>query len=566
VAGLAAASLFGLLVPWTIRDAVDSIAGGGGTEALLLPLSKLLLFALLHALLRYASRRGLLSAARLVEKELREALFSRLLRLPLSFHGAGPTGDLHSRVTNDVTALWLLLGPGVLTLAGTAVTWVMAVFFMGRVSPLLTAAALAAAPAVILLSRRFGGRLQRLHRRTQETLGAMGSAVQENVSGIRVVKAYGLEERETERFRGRCRDHYLRSMEAARASSAFHGLLFLLAGTGAAAILVLGGLLVAKGALTLGGFVAFNAYLAMLSFPTMALGWVLNLVQRGAAAMGRIAPILEAEPEGEGEAGALPPGGGGDLPGAPLLEVRGLTWSYDRAGRGEALSGVAFRLERGEAVGIAGGTGGGKSTLLSIVASLREAPPGTLFLGGRDASSLPLAERRGRTALVPQEPLLFSDTILANVCYSLPSPDRERAAAALAAARLDGEVGAMPAGIDTLVGERGVSLSGGQRQRLALARALLAPGELLLLDDALSAVDADAEDAILSSLLDGRGDRAVLFASHRMAPLSRCDRVVVLDGGRIVEQGSPAALLAAGGRYRELWEASRARGELEAME
>jgi len=298
------------------REAIDGISAPGGRERVIRAVSWMVLFAALHGGFRYVGRRGMLVTARRVEMRLRRDLLSHVIRLPLAFFGRTPTGDVMSRLTNDVSAVWLFLGPGLLTLAGTAISYVLALFFMARISVMLTLVSLALAPVVVVTSREYGRAFHRYHRKAQESLSAMNAALQENIAGIRLVKAYGLEGQE-ERFHRACREYYRQNVSVSKTSAAFHGAIGLLAGTGVALVLLLGAWLVIRGRLTLGGFVAFNAYLAMLSFPTMALGWVINLFQRGGSAMGRINEFLgiPAEPR---EPSLFPPR---KVPDAPFLEV-----------------------------------------------------------------------------------------------------------------------------------------------------------------------------------------------------------------------------------------------------
>ena len=330
ILGLLVSSVFGLLVPWMTREAVDAVSavrGGGppGEGRLLRAVGLMILFSILYAVFRYVSRRSLFVAARDVEREVRRRLFSHILRLPIRFFHATPTGDVMSRLTNDLSAVWIFLGPGLLMLAGTVISWLLAIAFMLRISPMLTGVSLLVAPAVVYLSREYGRVFHLRHRLVQESLASMNAALQENISGIRLVKAFTLEAREEERFFGECERYYRNNLAVARTSAAFHGAIGLLAGAGVVFVLYLGGRAVVQGALTLGGFVAFNAYLAMLAFPTMAMGWVINLFQRGSAAMGRINEFLRLavevpedgkEPAGEGTTaiGRSPGDGSGEPP------------------------------------------------------------------------------------------------------------------------------------------------------------------------------------------------------------------------------------------------------------
>ncbi len=570
--GLAISGGFGLLVPWMIRDAIDAVSAArlgtiGGAGALYRAVGWIVLFSFVHAAFRYLSRRSLLVAARDVEQQLREQLFSHVIRLPMSFFQNTPTGDVMSRMTNDLTAVWLLLGPGLLTLIGTSITWVFAIGFMLQISPLLTGLSLLVGPLIVLLSREYGRAFHRQHRRVQEALASMNATLQENVSGIRLVKAFALEDREEERFESDCRQYYRRNLAVARTSAAFHGAIGFLAGVGVAFVLYFGGRAVATGRLTLGGFVAFNAYLAMLAFPTMAMGWVINLFQRGNSAMGRINEFLSLPAEFSG--GKVPtPGTAGPPPvprraEPPLLAVRGLVFAHEGGGRGQVLRGVTFSVRNGEVVGLVGPTGGGKSTLLSLLLGLFPVPPGTVFWEGRDAAEIPLPQLRRRVALVAQDPFLFSDSVLENICFGRDDPDPARARDGAALARFLDEVEELPQGFDTVIGERGISLSGGQRQRATIARALCAGAPVLLLDDALSAVDVETEREIFAGILAAKGERTVLFSTHRMASLSRCDRILVLSEGRIAEEGTHDQLLSLRGTYFDLYSRQMLARELE---
>jgi ATP-binding cassette subfamily B protein len=570
ILGLFASSAFGLLIPWMTRQAIDAVsAGGGGSaarEALGRAVAFMALFAFLHAAFRFLARRHLLVTARRVEEGVRRRLFSHVVRLPMSFFHATPTGDVMSRMTNDLSAVWLFLGPGLLTLIGTTISWLMAIAFMLRISPFLTGVSLLLAPVVVLLSREYGRAFHRRHRGVQESLAAMNATLQENVTGIRLVKAFAMEDREEEKFSRACGDYYRQNLAVSRTSAAFHAAIGLVAGAGVALLLYLGGRAVVRGELTLGGFVAFNAYLAMLSFPTMAMGWVINLFQRGNAAMGRINEFLRrpAEPtpgDGGAQARSLPPPS--PLHDPPLLAVRGLSFGYEGSGRGPVLRDVSFSVRKGEVVGLVGPTGGGKSTLLSVLLGFHPVPPGTIFWDGVDAAALPLREIRRRVALVAQDPFLFSESILDNICFGREENDPAAAREAAALARILDEVEEMPQGFGTVVGERGISLSGGQKQRATIARGLCSGAPFLLLDDALSAVDAETEREIFDGILSVRGGRTVLFSTHRMASLSRCDRILVLAGGSIAEEGTHDGLLSLRGVYHDLYSRQMLARELE---
>jgi ATP-binding cassette subfamily B protein len=506
-----------------------------------------------------------------VEQSLRRDIFDHVIRLPLSFFGATSTGEIMSRLTNDVSAVWLFLGPGLLTLIGTVISYLLALTFMARISLLLTVVSLVLAPAVILMSREYGRAFHRLHRKVQESLASMNATLQENISGIRLVKAYGLEEKEENRFAANCTEYYRQNVTVSRTSAVFHSAIGFLAGAGVALVLLLGGWLVIRGRLTLGGFVAFNAYLAMLSFPTMALGWVINLVQRGGSAMGRINEFrrVPAEPLVEGSktsaaaedamTGGSPQEGGRS---ASVLQFRNLSFSYGGNGRGEVLKGISFSINAGEVIGLVGPTGSGKSTLLSLILRLYPVPAGTVFLEGRDIDAIPYTELRRSVSLIAQDPFLFSDTVLENICFALPDPDVEAARGAAEQARILAEIEEMPEGFRTVIGERGISLSGGQKQRVTIARALCTGAKLLLLDDALSSVDAETEQEIFrKSFPAGRSDDPVQHPRMASLPLRPHSRPL---GGTIAEEGTHDELLSLRGVYYDLYSRRMLSRELEA--
>jgi ATP-binding cassette subfamily B protein len=391
--------------------------------------------------------------------------------------------------------------------------------------------------------------------------------VQENLSGVRVVRAFTGEAREAEEFRTMNQEYLERNRRLIQVWGIFHPSLGFLSGLAALVALYVGGREVIGRHISLGEFVAFTVYLAMLNWPVVALGWVINLFQRGSAAMGRINEYLQVPSELSGE-GPLSDRGPVSAPDRasspqPLLEVRGLSFSYDDGSPGKVLRDLSFTIGKGEVVGLAGPTGGGKSTLLSLLAGLYPAPPGTILWEGRDAAEIPLQELRGRVALVPQDPFLFSDTLLDNIRLGKGAADPEAAREAARAARLLDEIEELPKGFETVVGERGISLSGGQKQRATIARALCAGRPILLLDDALSSVDSETEREIFREILSARGEGTVLFSTHRMGSLSRCDRILVLDGGRIVEEGTHDRLFSMRGSYYELYSRQMIAREIE---
>ena len=458
-----------------------------------------------------------------------------------------------SRATNDVSALRALAGFGGVMLVGTTFTFAGTLAAMWAIDPRLTLWALAPSPALVLLARRFNHRVETESAAVQEQLGALSARVQENLTGMTVVRAYTMEEREIDAF-GRLNTEYLaRSLRLARTQAAFSPMLGLISGLGGLIVLWVGGRAVVEGRITLGAFVAFGAYLAHLAWPTIALGWTLSNLKRGLASMARITEILDIPGAADGEATASAPIRGG-------LEFRHLTFAYD--GRSPALEDVSFTVPEGRMVAVVGPTGSGKSSLGSLVTRLHEPPPGAVFVGGVDVRALSRERLRRSIGYVPQEAFLFSRSIRDNVALGDETAPEARLQRAAETAGLAPEIEGFPEGWATVVGERGLTLSGGQRQRAALARSLVPEPAILVLDDVFASVDAGKEAEILSSLQGTVAGRTTLVMTHRLRVAQEADRIVVLDEGRVVEEGSHAELLEAGGLYARLWRIQQIEREL----
>lgn len=543
------ANAFGILTPWLVGAAVDALEWPDiTTRVVLLYAAAVVGVALLSGAARYGMRELLNGISRRVETDLRNRFFEHLLRLDASFHGTKRTGDLMSRATNDTQAVRMAAGPAVMYLVNTVVMTAFALALMIRVSPRLTLVTLV--PMLLLppIALGFGRIIHRRFERIQDHLGRLSNLVQENLSGVRIVRAYGQEEQQRREFDALNEGYLQRNMELARTSALFHPVLTFLTGTGMVILLWYGGRQVVAGSVSVGDFIAFGFYLAMLTWPMISLGWVINLFQRGAASMGRINRILAVEPR------VAEP----DDP-VPLVRVRGeiefrnVSFRYPGTER-LVLDDVSFRIPAGSTVALVGPTGAGKSTVVALIARLYDPDEGAILLDGVPLPRLSLRELRGAIGLVPQEAFVFSETIADNIAMGLDTGERreERIREAARIARLEEAIAGFPEGYQTRLGERGINLSGGQRQRTTLARALARDPRILVLDDALSAVDTHTETEILTGLRHVRRGRTAIIVSHRVSAVMDADLILVLDEGRVVERGTHHELIRANGLYSSL--------------
>ncbi len=550
-----------MLVPWWVRAAIGVIERGD-------PDSELGGYVLLIAsaaagggLLRGVSRSIIFNAGRNVEYDLRNDLFAHLEKLPLGYYQSQRTGDLMSRAVNDINAVRMLLGPGFLNLVNTPLYFVYAAVFMFAMNPQLTLAVGACLTLLMLVFRQFRGRIQRASLRVQRQMSRMSAHVQENLSGMHVVKAYVQAEPQTARFTELNDEYRARSMDLARCRGMINPMMVALHGFTVLVVLWYGGWLIIREQTGVADLVAFILYLNVLAWPMAAFGWMISLIERGRAAMERLEEVFEVEPS------IADP----DHPVTPADKKRGIefenvSFTYRGTGNGEAvLKDISFDAPPGRKVAIVGRTGSGKSTLTHLIPRLHDVTSGAIRMGGVDIRALSLEGLRGAIGYAPQDPFLFSTSIEENLKFGDAGATEQEVRRVLGVADLEGEVEVFPDGLDTRVGERGIALSGGQKQRATLARAILADPEYLILDDCLSSVDSQTEQRILSGFESVLKDKTCILISHRMAVIKQADEILVLEEGRIVERGNHESLLRTGGLYAQMYRRQQMSDELDEL-
>ncbi|HVT41003.1 MAG TPA: ABC transporter ATP-binding protein [Gemmatimonadaceae bacterium] len=528
-------------IPSLMRQAIDGMQGGLASRAVWIIAARMVGVTLVLAVFRWQMREQLNGVSRRIENDLRDDLFAHLATLDAGWYGRTRTGEIMARLTNDLGAVRMAAGPAIMYLTNTLFGGVIALAFMLQISPQLTALALMPMILLPIVTLKLGNVVHDRFEAVQAHFGDLTTMAQENLSGVRVVRAYRQEAAEGERFTALSEEYVRRNMGLARFYGLMNPAFTVLAGLGAAAVLGIGGSYVLRGTMTVGAFVAFGFYLSNLTWPLIALGWVTNLFQRGAASMARLNELFDAAPAiaSSATARALPPSSGGRA-----IEFRNVSFRY---GEREVLHDLSFSIPAGGTLGVVGATGSGKSTLLELIPRVYDVTSGVVEVDGIPVTDLDLSVLRGAIGFVPQESLLFSDTIESNLAYGGTSAEDARWAAGVA--QLGETIGDFPAAYGTMLGERGINLSGGQKQRAAMARALARRPGIVILDDALSAVDTHTEAAILHGLRNALAGRTTVIASHRITAIRDATHIIVLDQGRIVERGTHEALLALRGRY-----------------
>jgi ATP-binding cassette subfamily B protein len=537
-----------ILFPLVLGRAVDDLKAGVTLHKLWISAALLLAVAGVKGIFQYLNRSIIIGASREIEFDLRNDMFRHLEGLSHSFYQRTHTGDIMARSTNDLNAVRMLLGPGLMYPANTIVFMAGALAFMYHISPKLTFYAFLPLPALSIIVQYFGRRIHDRFERIQAMFSEISARAQENFSGVRVIRAYVQEDAEIANFETSNREYIARSLKLVRLMGMLWPTLETMLGLAIVLVLWLGGREVLLHRMKVGDFVAFNTYMVQLTFPIIAMGWIISIYQRGTASLLRIHELMMEKPEIEDATGVKPVGE--EVQGE--IEFRNLTFAYSTDGT-PVLHDINLRIPAGSSLAIVGPTGSGKTTLVSLIPRIYDADPGSVLIDGKPVREYSLADLRRNIGFVPQETFLFSETIRENIAFGVQSAADDDIRWAAEAANIACDIEEFPDKYKTMVGERGITLSGGQKQRTAIARALIRSPRILILDDALSSVDTHTEDKILNHLREVMHGRTTIFISHRVSTVRNADRIAVLHSGRIVELGTHDELIALNGYYTDLY-------------
>jgi ATP-binding cassette, subfamily B, multidrug efflux pump len=547
-------AVFSLLKPLIIGNAVNELAKAITRQTLIRYGLMLTGAAAMEGLFLYLQRWIIIGTSRRIEYDMRNDFYAHLQKLPLAYYQDQRTGDLMSRATNDLSSVRMLIGPATMHTLSSLLVVTGAFIMMLRIDHEMALTALIAVPIVAGLVKFFGQRIHDRYKDVQDYFGDISARVQENLAGVRVVRAFAQEQNEIENFKRMNREYVDRNRSVINLSALFYPMLHALIGVMFVIIFFMGSRRIIAGQLSIGAFVAFQFYLGRMIWPLIALGWVINLFQRGMASMLRLHEVWAVQPTEQASGLGPRASVAGDV------EFRHLTFAYTER---PVLKDVSLSVRNGQTIGIVGRTGSGKSTLLALLTRTFEPPPGAIFIDGRDVTTIPHHQLREWIGMVPQESFLFSESIAENIRFGRADATDEQMRAAAEEAGLSGDVATFGQGLETVIGERGITLSGGQKQRTAIARAIVRQPSILILDDSLSAVDTQTEERILRALRQVRKGRTALIVSHRVSSVKDADHIIVLEEGAIVERGTHESLIEKGGYYADLYRRQTIEAELE---